>query len=227
MQCRGFRSGGRSGDGIAASPVDGAGADRSASARSASAADDDAALAGRLAPKRAVGRGEAHRCAEPVPLGCALLEDCVACAVDSLIGPFRLGVTKTFVALRVEVRSELPDRTRSVCELVLRICERRWRRAGAFRSVVPRAAAGPDRYQGSLSRLVPVGFVSSAGWDRLRDVERYVRALGVRLTRLPERPANDAAAMATMRRLEDELAARRVAPQRQSSGARGCSRSCA
>ena len=35
-----------------------------------------------------------------------------------------------------------------------------------------------------------------------------MRALGVRLERLPERPANDAASMATMRRLEDELAAR-------------------
>jgi ATP-dependent helicase HrpA len=113
---------------------------------------------------------------------------------------------EAFVALRVEMRSELPDRTRSVFELALRILrasldvEQRLSGQSSL-ALLPALTDIRDH----LARLVPVGFVSRAGWDRLRDVERYVRALGVRLDRLPERPANDAAAMATVRRLENEL----------------------
>jgi ATP-dependent helicase HrpA len=113
-----------------------------------------------------------------------------------------------FVALRVEVRSALPDRTRLVFELVLRVLRasldvEQGLSGQSSLALLPSLADIRDH----LAHLVPAGFVSRTGWDRLRDVERYVRALRVRLDRLPERPANDAAAMATMRRLEDELAA--------------------
>ena len=158
----------------------------------------------------------------PYPTVVALLEDCVACAVDSLIGPAPPWRHDDFVALRVEVRSQLPARTRSVLQQVLRVL----RAALAVEqglsgqsSLALLASLADIREQ--LSRLVPVGFVSATGWDRLRDVERYVRALGVRLERLPERPANDAASMATMRRLEDELAARSSASAESVDEVRG------
>jgi ATP-dependent helicase HrpA len=144
------------------------------------------------------------------PSVAALLDDSVACAVDSLMGSAVPWEQDDFVTLRVEVRAELADRTRAVFALVLRVLRaslevEQGLSAQKSLALLPSLTDIRDH----LASLVPAGFVSRTGWDHLRDLERYVRALGVRLDRLPERPANDAAAMATMRRLEGELAAAR------------------
>jgi ATP-dependent helicase HrpA len=138
----------------------------------------------------------------------ALLEDCLACAVDSLVDEAG-GVTwdeDGFTKLRVAVRAALPVRTRAVVDATTRILAEartveRGLAAQSSLSVLPSLADIREH----LSALVFDGFVSATGWAALGDLERYVRALGLRLQRLPDRPANDAAAMTIMRRLEAEL----------------------
>ena len=137
----------------------------------------------------------------------ALLDDCLACAVDSLVEenggpPWDQG---SFTAQRVALRNELPDRTRAVVAVTTQILSaartvERGLVGQSSLAILPSLADIRDQ----LARLVPDGFVSATGWTNLADVERYVRALDLRLTRLPDRPANDAAAMTTMRRLEAE-----------------------
>jgi ATP-dependent helicase HrpA len=137
----------------------------------------------------------------------SLLEDCVVCGTDALMAE-NGGVPwdqRAFAALRNAVRAELPDRTRAVlaaAERVLRSAQEVERGLTGQSSLALLPSLADIRDQ--LARLVLDGFVSATGWGQLRELERYVRALALRLDRLPDRPANDATAMATMRRVEGE-----------------------
>jgi ATP-dependent helicase HrpA len=110
-----------------------------------------------------------------------------------------------FDSLREGVRRGLSDRTASVVaavERVLRAAQDVERGLSGQSSLALLPSLADVREH--LARLVPDGFVSSTGWPYLRDLERYVRALALRLDRLSDRPANDATAMATLRRVEGE-----------------------
>ena len=65
-----------------------------------------------------------------------------------------------------------------------------------------------------VDRLVYPGFLTGVGFDRLDDVERYLRAIEWRLTKAPDNPRRDAELMDRCRRLEDEYEdlARTVSP---------------
>ena len=142
-----------------------------------------------------------------------LLDDCLACGVDSLVDE-NGGLPwdrVSFTAQRVALRTELPERTRAVVDVTTQILsEARTVERGlvgqSSLAILPSLADIRDH----LSRLVFDGFVSATGWAGLGDLERYVRALDLRLQRLPDRPANDATAMAIMRRLEGEYEQRRA-----------------
>jgi ATP-dependent helicase HrpA len=56
-----------------------------------------------------------------------------------------------------------------------------------------------------LGSLLPDRFVTSAGAGRLRDLERYLDAVVVRLSRATDSPGRDETAMAQVHRLEDEV----------------------
>ena len=141
------------------------------------------------------------------PSAAALLDDCEATALDSLMDEHgdlpwdRRG----FAALRDDVAPYLPARTSAVVDRVVRALDAAAsveRHLRDQRSLSLLASLADIRAQ--LERLTRDGFVAATGWSHLTDLERYLKALAVRLDRLPERPATDAAAMATMRRLEDE-----------------------
>jgi ATP-dependent helicase HrpA len=53
-----------------------------------------------------------------------------------------------------------------------------------------------------LQRLLPAGFATRAGVDRLPDVERYLQAAARRLERLPDAPARDLDRMRAIHELE-------------------------
>ena len=68
-----------------------------------------------------------------------------------------------------------------------------------------------------LNRLVHKGFVTSTGAQRLGDLTRYLRALEVRLQRLPDSPSRDRTGMARVEEVQrayDDLLRSLPAPRR-------------
>ena len=103
-------------------------------------------------------------------------------------------------AVRPQVHQELLRCLRGV-EAVLeaaRGLDRTWSEAGA---AVPPAAAEDLRRQ--RDRLLAPGFVTEAGTARLADLTRYLRAMAIRLSRLPREADVDAARMARVQLVQD------------------------
>ncbi|WP_433469006.1 ATP-dependent RNA helicase HrpA [Spirillospora sp. CA-128828] len=124
----------------------------------------------------------------------ALFDDCVTAAADRLIaesgGP--AWDEDGFRALYDRVRADLHDATAEIVALVERILaeahevDRRLRGTTSL-TLVP---ALTD-IRGRLESLIHPGFVTATGWARLPDLPRYLRALQVRLDKLPENPGRD------------------------------------
>ncbi|KAA2254467.1 ATP-dependent RNA helicase HrpA [Solihabitans fulvus] len=124
----------------------------------------------------------------------ALLEDCVACAVDKLVadagGP--VWEQAAFDRLRESVRVGLPDTVFDVVAKVQRILaaaqdvERQL--AGASGTALAPAVAD---VRAQFAALVHKDFIAETGWQRLPDVARYLRAIERRLEKLPENPRRD------------------------------------
>jgi ATP-dependent helicase HrpA len=56
-----------------------------------------------------------------------------------------------------------------------------------------------------LGRLVGPGFVTAAGVDRLPDLVRYLKAIEVRLSKLPRDAERDRREMATVHAVQEEV----------------------
>ncbi|RJL34327.1 ATP-dependent RNA helicase HrpA [Bailinhaonella thermotolerans] len=124
----------------------------------------------------------------------ALFDDCVACAVDTLMarygGPPR--DEAGFAALRDKVRADLTDTVIEVVarvERVLAVAHEAEVRLSGLRGPVLERSLADVREQ--LAGLVYPGFVTATGFDRLPDLLRYLRAIERRLEKLPENPARD------------------------------------
>jgi ATP-dependent helicase HrpA len=140
----------------------------------------------------------------------ALFDDCVDCAADKLIaesgGP--AWTPESFARLHDHLRSGLFD---TVADVVARVEQV----LAAWHSVSGRlqGMSAPIRepaladVRGQLADLVHPGFVTEAGWKRLPDVLRYVRAIDRRLEKLPEDPHRDRARMDGVHTLEDDYQA--------------------
>ncbi|HSK26224.1 MAG TPA: ATP-dependent RNA helicase HrpA [Jiangellales bacterium] len=133
----------------------------------------------------------AHSAYASVP---ALLDDCAAAAVDELVaqhgGPAWDGAA--FAALAAAVRAGLPDRTYEVVVAAGRVlAEARVaeREVSGTSSLTLLPALADVRTQ--VAALVPAGFVSTVGAQRLPDLVRYLRAVRRRLETLPNAPVRD------------------------------------
>ncbi len=145
----------------------------------------------------------------------ALLEDCVNCAVDTLIaaagGP--AWDETSFAALRDAARARLADTVLDVVRRTEGVLAE-WHALGArLAELAGRTAfaAALADVRGQLAALVYPGFVAATGRDRLPDVQRYLRGIGYRLDKLPDKLDRDAAwsrQVAEVRAAYDELAAR-------------------
>jgi ATP-dependent helicase HrpA len=124
-----------------------------------------------------------------------LLEDCLNCAADHLIG--RAGgpvwTPDAFTALCDKVRADLHDvlydvlgRTRGVLAVDAALDAALARMTGKV------FTASVEDMRVQRKRLVFNGFVAVTGYARLADVERYLTAILRRLDKLAERPARDA-----------------------------------
>jgi ATP-dependent helicase HrpA len=138
----------------------------------------------------------------------ALLEDCLACAVDALVrrhgGP--AWDEAGFHALREAVRADLHDVVLSVVEQVQAVLSLSY----AIRHRLEETAAAPLQpavadIRAQLDGLVHPGFVTETGQDRLPDLLRYLRAIEYRLERLPGAVHRDLEHMDRVQALEDEL----------------------
>ncbi|TDB96219.1 ATP-dependent RNA helicase HrpA [Actinomadura sp. 7K534] len=150
----------------------------------------------------------------------ALFEDCVTAAADRLIaeagGPAWDG--DAFRDLYDRVRADLHDATAQIVGLVERILaeahevDRRLRGTTSL-TLVP---ALTD-IRGGLTALIHPGFVTATGWGRLPDLPRYLRALQIRLDKLPENPGRDRmlAQQVGVLAQEYEQALRRLHPARR------------
>jgi ATP-dependent helicase HrpA len=124
-----------------------------------------------------------------------MLDDCADAAVDSLIGD-PPSDRAAFEKLRETVRAELPAAMRDVVALTENVLAAAQDVRLALRADPPPAQReAVDDMRAQLVALLPGGFGSATGRARLRDLERYVRAIGRRLERLPRDVEVDRARM--------------------------------
>ncbi|HZC25379.1 MAG TPA: ATP-dependent RNA helicase HrpA, partial [Actinopolymorphaceae bacterium] len=140
----------------------------------------------------------------------ALFDDCVACAVDSLVdeagGP--VWDAEAFGRLQQAVRAKYHDAVHEVVGMVAEILAATHEVAGRLdlvarttnRALAPAVADIRDQ----LAGLVYPGFVTAHGRRRLPDILRYLRAISRRLDKLPGDPDRDADRMATVHALLEE-----------------------
>ncbi|MGH3242077.1 MAG: ATP-dependent RNA helicase HrpA [Spirillospora sp.] len=150
----------------------------------------------------------------------ALFDDCVTAAADRLIaeagGPAWDG--DAFRVLYDRVRADLHDATAEIVAIVERVLaeahevDRRVRGTASL-TLVPALTDIRAR----LAALIHPGFVTATGWARLPDLPRYLRALQVRLDKLPENPGRDRLLSGQVDVLaqEYEQALRRLHPSRR------------
>ncbi len=140
----------------------------------------------------------------------ALLDDCLACAVDSIVAERPGGSVLTpedFEDTLAAVRRGVVARVIEVIELVepvlVRAREVELGQAALSSPVLAPARADMER---QLRALVRPGFVADTGFGRLRHLERYLRAMRVRQDKVPGEVARDAERSAVVERVEHERA---------------------
>ncbi|NHC13737.1 ATP-dependent RNA helicase HrpA [Motilibacter deserti] len=139
----------------------------------------------------------------------ALLDDCIACAVDSLMAEHG-GPTwdeAGFEKLRDAVRADLFPVVMEVLgdvERILGAAADVGKRLEGVTSQTLQHSLADMRAQ--LSALVHPGFVTETGRRRLPDVARYLQAIGRRLDKLPQDPGRDLVQLAKVEQVQDAYA---------------------
>jgi ATP-dependent helicase HrpA len=130
----------------------------------------------------------------------ALLDDCLAACVDAeLRARHPDGLLRTraeFDAVRDAIAAGIMDRmfeTVSLVARILKVAREADRAISGASSIQLMAALGDARTQ--LQGLVPAGFVSTTGLERLRHMPRYLEAITIRIRKLVENPGRDRQAM--------------------------------
>jgi ATP-dependent helicase HrpA len=141
----------------------------------------------------------------------ALLEDCTDAAVDSLVGANLPWTREDFTTLQDKIAADLLARTVEISGLVERVLSAAHdvRRVLPDRSSAAQADAIED-VRAQFRELLPPGFVAATGAGRLRDLARYLTAIGRRLELLPRSVDEDRARMHRVRLVRqayDELRA--------------------
>ena len=140
----------------------------------------------------------------------ALLQDCLAAAVDSIVaeqpGGEVLGPVEFDVTLRV-VRSQVVARVMDVIELVEPLLVKTRKVELALDAMTsPVMAPTRTNVQAHLQSLLYPGFVADTGFSKLRHLERYVRGMLVRCDRAPAEVCRDTERMDTIARVQAEYA---------------------
>jgi len=177
-------------------------------------------------PAAAIGKGLSTRDGlllrlSPYPSIQALIEDCVACAIDDLVAvdggaPYdESGFRALQTLVRQGVRAAVTDVLDRVLAIVSLAGDVVAALDGAAGRHVPAVAIQDLRHQ--LAGLVYPGFISGTGSARLRHLPRYLRAIVIRLDALPREAARDAAWQGTVESLTAEW--QQLVQTRPASGA--------
>ena len=140
----------------------------------------------------------------------ALLEDCLACAVDAIVAERAGGEVRdeaAFAEALASVRTHVAARVLEVVdavEPVLLLAADVQRALPRLDSPALAATAADLRAQ--WESLIRPGFVADTGLGRLAQLQRYLRAMLVRIERALESPARDAAVQETVDRVEGAYA---------------------
>ena len=147
----------------------------------------------------------------------ALLDDCTAAAVESLMtasgGP--AWDAQGYAALRASVRAGLDEAVLDMVGEVERVLVAAQEVARRLEGVAgPALRPAHDDVRAQLSGLVQPGFVTATGRQRLPDLVRYLQAMAHRVDKLGQDPARDRALMARVAALEEDYAGllRRLPP---------------
>jgi ATP-dependent helicase HrpA len=133
----------------------------------------------------------------------ALLDDCADAAVDALVAE-PAWTRADFGRLRERVAAELIPTTHAIAAVVERVLTAAHEVRLALPDQPPAAhQESIEDVRGQFRRLLPPGFVTSTGRDRLPDLVRYVTAVGRRLERLPREVDIDRARMTRVRAVRD------------------------
>jgi ATP-dependent helicase HrpA len=136
--------------------------------------------------------------------------DCLTAAADRVLLDHG-GATWTadgFRSLVAAAREHLADHAAVALRIATDVCAAANEvTARLDRLVAPNMAAGTSDARRQLARLVRPGFVTTAGTTRVPDIVRYVKAIELRLTKLPEDPHRDAARLREILPLEQRYAA--------------------
>ena len=137
----------------------------------------------------------------------ALLDDCLACAVDAIAkdrvsGEVRTaaGFENAITAVRTHVAARVVEVVGLVEPVLAKDLEIRRRLDGM---TAPALAPLVADVHAQLRELIRPGFVADAGVRRLPDLDRYLRAVQHRLDKAPQDLARDARAMAEVLVAED------------------------
>jgi ATP-dependent helicase HrpA len=140
----------------------------------------------------------------------ALLQDCLACAVDAIVAERAGGGVRdevAFAEVLVSVRTHVAARVLQVVDAVEPVLalaaevQRALPRLGA-----PALASTRADLTAQFESLIRPGFVADTGLNRLPDLRRYLRAMLVRIDRSVESPSRDAAIQETVDRVEGAYA---------------------
>ncbi|MDT7572322.1 MAG: ATP-dependent helicase HrpA [Actinomycetota bacterium] len=133
----------------------------------------------------------------------ALLDDCVVAAVDALMtsGGGLVWDAASYERLRDHVRGDLQDTT----ERVLRQVEEVLALRATLSPQVGGISAAQVDMREQLGRLVGPGFVTATGLERLPDLARYLKAIEVRLSKLPRDAERDRRELATVHAVQEEV----------------------
>ncbi|THJ66173.1 ATP-dependent RNA helicase HrpA [Arthrobacter echini] len=134
-----------------------------------------------------------------------LIGDCTLAAIDKLVPAELPWSEDAFDRLYEMVRAELIDTVFTVTatvEKVLSSTRRIQKQLKGTTSLALITALNDIRSQ--LEHLVYPGFVAATGYAQLAQLPRYLRAIEIRLEKLPTNVQRDGLSMATVQRLEDD-----------------------
>ncbi|MDP9183814.1 MAG: ATP-dependent RNA helicase HrpA [Actinomycetota bacterium] len=123
----------------------------------------------------------------------ALMDDCLAAAVDSLV-PADARDAEGFATQLATVRAGMPDALLSVLQAVEQVLARAAEVEQALKAQThPASGVAVTDVRRQLDALVHAGFVTEVGAARLPDLVRYLQAIVVRLDKLPREADRDRA----------------------------------
>ncbi|WP_413727950.1 ATP-dependent RNA helicase HrpA [Shewanella oncorhynchi] len=139
-----------------------------------------------------------------------LIDDIIAAAVQQLLDEKALDVRNQaqFEQAKDWVRQELNPTAEQIALKVEQILT-------LYQSIKKRLkgkisldiAFAMSDIQSQLDKLVFKGFVESCGWDRLADVARYLKAIEIRVEKLPVDPTRDRLHMQSINKVQEALIA--------------------